>query len=117
MRTRPPRSSTGAPPGSIAPYVETAKQVRSLTTAARYRPLKGDRASAAVRNPDTLEPQLREYLDNRNADTIFIANIESVPAIENLDDTRGRSVQKREGKPSEFDVAIMPLSLEVHFDP
>ena len=76
----------GGASGFIAPYVETAKQVRSLATAARYRPLKGDRAAAAVRNPNTLEPQLREYLETRNAGTIFIANIESVPAIENLDD-------------------------------
>ena len=76
----------GGASGFIAPYVETAEQVRSLTAVARYRPLKGDRASAAVRNPDTLEPQLREYLEHHNADTIFIANIESVPAIENLDD-------------------------------
>lgn len=76
----------GGAHGFIAPYIETADQVRALTAAARYRPLKGARVAEAIRNPDSLEPELREYLDKRNADTIFIANIESVPAIENLDD-------------------------------
>src|SRR6476620_7686844 len=38
----------------------------------------------ALRNPDTLEPDLRDYLEKRNSDKILIANIESVPAIENL---------------------------------
>ncbi len=36
--------------------------------------------------PRSLEPELRSYLEKRNADKICIANIESVPAIENLDE-------------------------------
>jgi 4-hydroxy-2-oxoheptanedioate aldolase len=31
-----------------------------------------------------MEPELREYLEQRNQDSILILNIESVPAIENL---------------------------------
>jgi 2-keto-3-deoxy-L-rhamnonate aldolase RhmA len=75
----------GGADGFIAPYIETAEQVRQLTAVARYRPLKGARASDAVADPESLEPQLRSYLQQRNADTIFIVNIESVPAIENLE--------------------------------
>ncbi|MBM79501.1 MAG: aldolase [Planctomycetaceae bacterium] len=76
----------GGAHGFIAPYIETADQVKALTAAARYRPLKGDRVAKAVEDPDTLEPELRDYLERRNADTVFITNIESVPAIENLDE-------------------------------
>ena len=76
----------GGAAGIIAPYIETADQVRTLTGVARYRPLKGDRLAAAVADADSLEPELRKYLADRNADTMLIANIESVPAIENLDD-------------------------------
>ncbi len=72
--------------GVIAPYVESADQVRRLAAVARYRPLKGERVANAVVNSDSLEPQLRQYLERRNADTILIVNIESVPAIENLDE-------------------------------
>lgn len=76
----------GGAAGFIAPYIETADQVRELTGVARYRPLKGARLERAVNDPASLEPELRSYLEDRNADTLFIANIESVPAIENLDD-------------------------------
>jgi 4-hydroxy-2-oxoheptanedioate aldolase len=76
----------GGAQGFIAPYIETAEQVRELTAVARFRPLKGARAAAAIADSTSLESELREYLERRNADTIFIANIESVPAIERLDE-------------------------------
>ena len=76
----------GGAAGFIAPYLETADQVRQLAGAARYRPLKGARLQEALRDPSTLEPELRSYLQGRNDSTIFIANIESVPAIHNLDE-------------------------------
>jgi 2-keto-3-deoxy-L-rhamnonate aldolase RhmA len=75
----------GGAGGIIGPYVETPDQVRALAGAARWRPLKGDRLRDALRDPATLEPKLRSYLEARNEDTILIVNIESVPAIQNLD--------------------------------
>jgi 4-hydroxy-2-oxoheptanedioate aldolase len=70
--------------GVIGPYVETADQVRGLVGAVKLRPLKGRRLQDALRDRNTLEPELLKYLDQRNGDKILIANIESVPAIENL---------------------------------
>lgn len=70
--------------GIIGPYVETADQVRGLVGAVKYRPLKGRRLQEALRDPNTLEPELRDYLERRNGDKILIANIESIPAMENL---------------------------------
>lgn len=72
--------------GVIGPYLETADQVRALVGAVKWRPLKGRRLQEALRDPSTLEPELREYLEQRNGDKILIANIESTPAIENLDE-------------------------------
>jgi 2-keto-3-deoxy-L-rhamnonate aldolase RhmA len=74
----------GGAGGVIGPYVETADQVRALVGAVKLRPLKGQRLQEALRDPNSLEPELREYLDRRNGDKMLIANIESVPAIENL---------------------------------
>lgn len=74
----------GGASGFIAPYVETVEQARQLTAVARYRPLKGRRAQQAIEDPSSLEPELRGYLEHRNQHTLLIANIESVPAIENL---------------------------------
>lgn len=76
----------GGAGGVIGPYVETPDQVRALAGAARWRPLKGRRLQDALRDPDTMEPELRSYLEDRNEDTILIVNIESVPALERLDD-------------------------------
>ncbi len=76
----------GGAAGIIAPYIETAEQVRQLMGPTRYRPLKGERLQQAIRDPSTLEPELREYLETRNQQTIFIANIESTPGLKNLDE-------------------------------
>ncbi len=70
--------------GVIGPYLETSEQVRGLVGAVKYRPLKGQRLQDALRDRDTLEPELRDYLEQRNGDKILIVNIESVPAIQNL---------------------------------
>ena len=72
--------------GVIAPYVETAEQVRTLVGATKLKPLKGERLTAALEDINTLEPKLREYLEKCNADNVLIVNIESVPAINNLDE-------------------------------
>src|SRR5262245_34954292 len=74
--------------GVIGPYLETADQVRGLVGAVKLRPLKGRRLQEALRDRATLELELRDYLEQRNGDKILIANIESVPALENLPDIR-----------------------------
>jgi len=74
----------GGAGGIISPYTETVQQAQAMVGAARYRPLKGRRLLEALDDPQTMEDQLRTYLELRNADTIVILNIESVPAIENL---------------------------------
>ena len=74
----------GGAGGVIGPYVETPEQVRGLVGAVKWRPLKGRRLEEALRDPATLEPELRDYLTKRNQDKILIVNIESVPAIANL---------------------------------
>ena len=74
----------GGAAGIIAPYVESPDQVRQMVGATRLRPLKGSRLSAALADNQKLEQTLQDYLDHRNADTILILNIESVPAIERL---------------------------------
>ncbi len=75
----------GGAAGVIFPYTETVEQMRHLVGACRYRPLKGQRLQDALDDPNSLEPELRDYLEKRNESSIAVANIESVPAIENLD--------------------------------
>ena len=70
--------------GIIGPYLETPDQARALSGAVKWRPLKGRRLEEALRDINTLQPDLRDYLEKRNGDKILIANIESVPALERL---------------------------------
>ena len=75
----------GGAGGIVAPYVESAEQVRELVGATKLRPLKGRLMDAALRDPDALGPRLKDYLNDFNSGAILVVNIESVPAIENLD--------------------------------
>jgi len=72
--------------GIIAPYIETAAQVRALAGATKFRPLKGARLEAALENPATLEPELRAYINERCADNVLVVNTESGPSVDNLDE-------------------------------
>jgi len=76
----------GGAEGVIAPYVETAAQVRALAGAAKLRPLKGKRLRDRLDGKAALEPELESYLAHRNAGSVLIVNIESTPAIAALDE-------------------------------
>ena len=71
--------------GVVAPYIETVEQVQEMVGAIKFRPLKGKRLQKALQNPLTLEEELKQYLENYNRDKLCIINIESIPAVENLD--------------------------------
>ena len=70
--------------GVIVPYVEQPEVVRSMVGATKLRPLKGARVRDALKG-EMLEPELQGYIESHNANHILLTNIESVPAMENLD--------------------------------
>lgn len=76
----------GGAAGIIAPYVESAEQVRALVGAVKYKPLKGRRLERILHGEETLEPKLAAYLEQTNAGKSVIVNIESKPAMEALDE-------------------------------
>src|SRR2546423_6656485 len=59
--------------GIIGPYLESADQVRGLVGAVKLRPLKGRRLQDALHGRAKLEPELSDYLEQRNGDKILIA--------------------------------------------
>ena len=72
--------------GILAPYIETVEQVKEMVGALKYRPLKGKKLKEVQDNPGKTEPVLKEYLENYNRGNICLINIESIPALENLDE-------------------------------
>jgi 2-keto-3-deoxy-L-rhamnonate aldolase RhmA len=75
----------GGAQGIIAPYVESPEQVRALVGAVRYRPLKGRRLQELLSGDYKPDPELLAYLDKYNRDNLLVINIESVPAMEDLE--------------------------------
>jgi staphyloferrin B biosynthesis citrate synthase len=75
----------GGAAGVIAPYVESVEQVQALRGAVKLRPIKGQRLQQML-DGATPEPELSAYIDKGAANRLLIINIESVPAIEALDD-------------------------------
>jgi 4-hydroxy-2-oxoheptanedioate aldolase len=74
----------GGAQGVVAPYMETLEEVHALRGAVKYRPLKGARLERALRDPASLEPELRKYLETYNANNLCVVNVESVAAMEAL---------------------------------
>ena len=70
--------------GVVAPYIEQAEQVQQLRGATKLRPLKGQRLNDALAG-EPLPGDLANYAPGLNENNLLIVNIESVPAVENLD--------------------------------
>ena len=72
--------------GILAPYCETVAEVQEVVGAAKWRPLKGDLVRRVVEKGEFPSEASREYLLNRNRNSVCIVGIESVPAMEALED-------------------------------
>ena len=75
----------GGAAGVVAPYVESAAQVRELVGAVKKRPLKGETLAHPLAG-DPLPATLDAYVRQRAATRTLIVNIESAPAVAALDE-------------------------------
>ena len=71
--------------GVLAPYCETVEQVRDTVGAAKWNPLKGALVRKAVETGQFPSEATKAHLENQNRHNVCIIGIESVPAIENLE--------------------------------
>ena len=72
--------------GVIVPYTEDVDTIRKMVGAVKYKPLKGEKLERFLLGEEELEPELKAYLDRANAGHSLIVNIESVPAMDVLDE-------------------------------
>lgn len=70
--------------GVVAPYLESVSQILDLVGAAKCKPLKGAILKKYL-DGEPMPADLKAYIDKFNEGNICIANIESVPAMENLE--------------------------------
>ena len=72
--------------GVIVPYTEDVDTIRKMVGAVKYKPLKGEKLDKFLLGEADLEPELKAYLEKANAGHSLIVNIESVPAMNVLDE-------------------------------
>lgn len=71
--------------GIVAPYVETVEQVQALRGAVKLRPVKGRKLGGILDGSAMPGDKLASYLESNNEGRLLIFNIESVPAVGNID--------------------------------
>jgi 2-keto-3-deoxy-L-rhamnonate aldolase RhmA len=72
--------------GVVAPYLESVDQIQELVGATKYRPLKGELLDSYLTGKVAMPEHMKKYVEKYNAGNICIANIESVPAMDKLDE-------------------------------
>lgn len=72
--------------GIVAPYLEEPQQVLELVGAVKHAPLKGAYLQEALAGSDAAGEKTAAYIAARNRERFVLANIESVPALERLDE-------------------------------
>ncbi|MGC3943261.1 MAG: aldolase/citrate lyase family protein [Chryseolinea sp.] len=72
--------------GVVAPYLESVQQIRELVGAVKYKPLKGEVLRNVLNGGEVLNEKTQAYVEKVNAGQMAIANIESVPALDKLDE-------------------------------
>jgi 4-hydroxy-2-oxoheptanedioate aldolase len=72
--------------GVVAPYLESPGQILDLVGATKFKPLKGEVLTKFLTGKEIMKPDLKAYIEKFNEGNICIANIESVPAMERLDE-------------------------------
>lgn len=72
--------------GVLTPYVETPEQVREVVGASKWLPLKGEAVRRAVDEGEFPSEETRKHLEERNRNNVLVIGIESVAAMERLDE-------------------------------
>ena len=75
----------GGAAGIIAPYVESVEQVQELRGAVKMRPIKGKKLQAML-SGESVGSELEHYISQQASKRLLIVNIESVPAMDALDE-------------------------------
>ena len=71
--------------GIVVPYLESLDDARRMAGAVKYRPLKGKLLRDVLSGESKLNNETTQFLQEFNNDRYLIIGIESVPAIEKLE--------------------------------
>lgn len=76
----------GGAQGIVAPYVETVEEVKAVVGAVKYRPIKGEILDGYLSGKAPPSDKMMAFFRRFNRHNYLIIGIESVPAINRLED-------------------------------
>ena len=76
----------GGAHGIIVPYIESPAVLRKMVGAVHYKPVKGRKLQGQLENSAPFPSSLNDQLAKANANHMLFANIESVDAMNHLDE-------------------------------
>lgn len=76
----------GGAEGIVIPYVETVEEIQAVSAALRYRPIKGAFLKDILSGNKEPGEKLSQYMRELNQDLYLVIGIESVPAMEHLEE-------------------------------
>lgn len=76
----------GGAQGIVVPYVETVEEVKEVVGAVRYRPIKGEFLKGILNKTRKPNDAMNKFFNEFNKDLYLIIGIESVPAINRLEE-------------------------------
>ncbi len=79
------KACDGFSDGVVVPYVEDVTHLKRMIAAAKCRPLAGAAREHLITSGEWPSDKTKAYVEAKCAETVFVAMIESVTAIENLD--------------------------------
>jgi 2-dehydro-3-deoxyglucarate aldolase len=74
------------PDGVVIPYAEDINELKHLVAAAKYRPLKGEKLEHLINEGVWPSDKSKKWIEEKCENTLFCAMIESVTALERLDE-------------------------------
>lgn len=79
----------GGAQGIVVPYVETVAEVKSVVGAVKYRPIKGEILDGYLDGSAPPSDKMKAFFNRFNKNNYLIIGIESVPAINRLEELVG----------------------------
>ncbi len=76
----------GGAQGIVVPYMENVEDLKRMVGAVHKKPIKGDKLLGELNGDNPFAEDIREYIENTNRNNMLFVNIESLYALEHLDE-------------------------------
>ncbi len=76
----------GGAQGIVVPYMENIEELKRMVGAVHKKPVKGDKLKGELDGDRPFNAYMKDYVENSNKNNMLFVNIESLYALEHLDE-------------------------------